>query len=157
MLAGDYYGLGPNGPEMIIARSYDAEEYRDEAQLFLAARPQKSASVDGPAIDFPQFLHDLNARLEGCGAPIDNIVRMDLDYRGGRVQIEIDCLSYQARAVDQFTEGRPFHHFKLDQVASSDWLNGDRFEEIIGTRRFTVKRVPDLYLPDLLRLLNTVF
>ncbi|MRW94375.1 hypothetical protein GJ699_30820 [Duganella sp. FT80W] len=157
MLAGDYYGLGPNGAEMTIARSYDAEEYRDEAQLFLAARPQKSASVDGPAVDLPQFLHDLNARLAGCGAPIDNIVRMDLDYRGGRVQIEIDCLNYQARAVDQFTDGRPFHHFKLDQVASSDWLNGDRFEEIIGTRRFTVKRVPDLYLPDLLRLLNTVF
>ena len=60
-------------------------------------------------------------------------------------------------AVELFTEGRPFHHFKLDPVASSDWLNGDRFEEIIGTRRFTVKRVPDLYLPDLLRLLNTVF
>lgn len=157
MLAGDYYGIGPNGPELTIARAYDAEEYRDDAQVFLAARPQKAPLVDGPPVDLPAFLRDLNARLKGCGAPIDNIVRMDLEYRGGKVRVEIDCLTYHAQAVELFTEGRPFHHFKLDPVASSDWLNGDRFEEIIGTRRFTVKRVPDLYLPDLLRLLNTVF
>lgn len=157
MLAGDYYGIGPNGPELTIARTYEAESYRDDAQAFLASRPQKTPSADGPAVDLGQFLQTLNARLEGCGAPIDNIVRMDLNYRGGKVLIEIDCLTYKARAVDSFTEGRPYHHFKLDPVASSDWLNGDAFLEILGTRRFTLKRVPDLYLPDLLRLVNTVF
>ncbi|MYM25461.1 hypothetical protein GTP46_22785 [Duganella sp. FT135W] len=157
MLAGDYYGIGPNGPELTIAQTYEAESYRDDAQAFLASRPQKSASVDGPAVDMPQFLQKLNARLEDCAAPIDNIVRMDMDYRGSKVRVEIDCLTYTASVVDHFTEGRPFHHFKLDKVASSDWLNGDSFLEILGTRRFTLKRVPDLYMPDLLRLVNTVF
>jgi L-ascorbate metabolism protein UlaG (beta-lactamase superfamily) len=96
MLAGDFYGVGPDGPELEIAR-------------------------------------------------------------GLRLLIEVDCLDYRARRAEQVNTARAYHHFKLDQVASADWLNGKRFEEVIGMRRFTVKRVPNLYLPNLLRLINTVF
>jgi len=157
MLAGDYCGIDADGSLAVtIARAYEAEEYRDAAQEFLAARPQKTAQQDGPAVDLAHFIERLNGKLAGAGAPIDNVIRVDLDYRGGKVRIEIDCLSYRARLVDAFDDARPYHHFKFDPVGSADWLNGKRFEEIIGMRRFTVKRVPDLYLPDLLRLLNTV-
>jgi L-ascorbate metabolism protein UlaG (beta-lactamase superfamily) len=156
MLAGDFYGVGPDGPELEIARGFDAEEYRDAAQEFLAARPQKAAMIDGPAVPIPAFLERLSARLAGNEA-IDNVVYMDLDYRGERLLIEVDCLDYRARRAEQVNTARAYHHFKLDQVASADWLNGKRFEEVIGMRRFTVKRVPNLYLPNLLRLINTVF
>lgn len=157
MLAGDFYGIDADGPQLEIVRAYEAEEYRDAAQQFLAARPQKAAMVDGAAVDVAQFVAGLGPRLAG-NEPIDNRVRFELDYRGAPVLIEIDCLDYRPRLVERFTDdGRPFHHFKLDQVASADYLNGKRFEEIVGTRRFTLRRLPDLYLPNLLRLLNTVF
>jgi len=157
MLAGDYCGLDADGSlSVTIVRAFEAEEYRDAAQEFLAARPQKTAQLDGPAVDLAAFIERLNGKLAGCGVPIDNVIRMDLDYRGGKVLIEIDALTYRARLVEAFDDARPYHHFKLDPVASADWLNGKRFEEVIGMRRFTVKRVPDLYLPDLLRLVNTV-
>jgi len=157
MLAGDYCGLDADGSLAVtIARAFEAEEYRDAAQEFLAARPQKTAQQDGPAVDLARFIERLNGKLAGAGAPIDNVIRVDLDYRGGKVLIEIDCRDYRAQLVEAFDDARPYHHFKFDPVASADWLNGKSFEEIIGMRRFTAKRVPDLYLPDLLRLLNTV-
>nr|WP_315254274.1 MBL fold metallo-hydrolase [uncultured Duganella sp.] len=157
MLAGDYVGVGADGKlEMTLAHAYEAEQYRDAAQAFLVERPQKAEPVDGPAADLGQFISDLNSRLADCAEPIDNIIRMELQHRGSKVLLEIDCAVYRAQLVTAFTPDRPYHHFKVDAVASSEWLNGKRFEEVIGMRRFTVRRVPNLYLPNLLRLLSTV-
>lgn len=157
MLAGDYIGRQADGTlEVITARDFAPEEYRDAAQDFLAARPQKAEPTDAPAADLAQFISDLNARLHGCAEPMDQLIRMELDYRGGKVKVEIDCTVYRAALVQEFTAGRPYHHFKVDAVAASEWLNGKRFEEVIGMRRFTVRREPNLYMPNLLRLINTV-
>ncbi|MYM70390.1 hypothetical protein GTP45_26810 [Pseudoduganella sp. FT55W] len=157
MLAGDYVGVGANGElEMTQAANYEIEEYRDVAQAFLAARPQKAPPADGAPADLGRFIADLNDRIAGCNAPIDNMLRMELSYRGDKILVEIDLMTYRAQLVTEFTPGRPYHHFKVDPVASAEWLSGKRFEEVIGSRRFTLKRVPNLYLPDLLRLLSTV-
>ena len=156
MLAGDYCGAGPDGLALVIGHDYDSDDYRRTANTFLQGRPQKTPPPDLKPVDLAAFVATLNQRLAGCTAPIDNVLRVDMHYLGQRVMIEVDCLDYQARAVDRFDDSRPDHHFKLDPVSAALWLNGKRMEVIIGMRRFTLRREPNLYLPDVLKIVNTV-
>lgn len=156
MLAGDYAGKPGGELAVDMARVYSIDEYRDAADDFLRARPQKTVPAERGPADLQQFIGVLNQRLAGGGAPIDNLLQFELDDRGQAVLVEIDCLNYQARLVERFTGERPVHRFRLDQVSSAEWLGGKRFEEVIGMRRFTLRREPNLYLPDVLKIVNTV-
>jgi len=156
MLAGDYCGKPDGVLRVTIDRPYTAEQYRDAANDFLRARPQKTVQKDWEAVDLDAFIGVLNQRLTHCSVPIDNILQFELTYRNEAIRVEADCLTYRARLVETFTAGRPLHLFRLDPVSSALWLNGQRFEEIIGMRRFTLQRVPNLYLPDVLKIVNTV-
>ena len=139
-----------------MQRVYTVEEYRDEAQRFLQARPAKTVPSDWQAVDLAAFVDLLNARLAPGGAAVDQLLQFDLDYLGQAILIEIDLLDHRARQVAAFTPQRPMHRFRLDDISSAEWLNGKRFEEIIGMRRFTLRREPNLYLPDVLKIVNTV-
>ena len=156
MLAGDYCGAEAGRLALTIAHDYRGDDYRRTANTFLQGRPQKQPGQDLRPVDLPAFVAMLNRRLAGCVGPIDNVLRVDMDYLGQRVMVEVDCLSYQARAVERFDDSRPYHHFKLDPVSAALWLNGKRMEVIIGMRRFTLRREPNLYLPDVLKVVNTV-
>jgi L-ascorbate metabolism protein UlaG (beta-lactamase superfamily) len=156
MLAGDFCGNTASGFQVTISHSYGAEEYRATAHTFLQGRPKKSVNDEWQTVDIQKFLGTLNRKLSDVEGSIDNVVRIELDYLNEIWKIEIDCKIYRASLVSQFDLDRPYHHFKLDQISSGEWLNGKRFEEIIGMRRFTLKREPNLYLPDILKLVNTV-
>lgn len=156
MLAGDYAGKPDAQLKVTMRHVYGIEEYRDAANDFLRARPQKSVPSDWQAVDLAQFIGVINQRLGDGGTPIDNLLQFELDYLGQQILVEIDLLTYQAGLVHHFTEGRPVHRFRLDEISSAEWLNGKRFEEIIGKRRFTLRREPNLYLPDVLKIVNTV-
>lgn len=156
LLAGDYAGKPGGELKTTIQHLYSIEEYRDAADDFLRARPQKAVPPDREAVDLQQFISVINQRLAGGGAPIDNLLQFELDYLGQHIQVEIDCLDYRALLVSAFTAGRPVHRFRLDEISSAEWLNGKRFEEVIGMRRFTLRREPNLYLPDVLKIVNTV-
>ncbi|SFV13477.1 MBL fold metallo-hydrolase [Pseudoduganella namucuonensis] len=159
MLAGDFCGKpdGPDGPLKVdISHAYDAASYRDAAHEFLSARPQKTVQGDFRAVDLDAFVALLNKRLEQVDETHDNVLQFQLEYQGAPLRFEIDLLSKRARQVEEFNTARPRHRFALDQVASADWLSGKSFLEIIGTRRFTLLREPDLYLPEVLRIVNTV-
>ena len=159
MLAADYCGKpdGADGPlRTVMFHQYDADSFRDAADAFLRSRPQKTVPADRQAVDIDAFVARLNQRLQKCSGAIDNMLQFDMHYMNEAVRIEIDLRTYRASRVPQFAADRPRHRLALDQIASADWLNGKRFEEIIGMRRFTLLREPNLYLPDVLKLLNTV-
>ena len=156
MLAGDYCGKPGGELHVTIAHGHDAASYRDAADDFLRARPQKKVRDEWHAVDLDGFLAVLSQRLCECSAPIDNLLQFQLDHLNQAQRVEIDLLDYRPRLVEQFTAGRPVHRFTLDGISSSEWLNGKRFEEVIGMRRFTLLREPNLYLPDVLKIINTI-
>jgi hypothetical protein len=80
---------------------------------------------------------------------------MELKLPQRTLKIEIDCRSFSAAQVREFSRSRATHQFTLDEYASMSWLEGRRFEEIIGMRRFRLKRTPYVYASNVLKFINT--
>jgi len=156
LLAGDYCGKPDGALDVTMRQVYTVEQYRDAANDFLRARPPKTVPGERRDVNLDAFVALLNERLAQGGPAIDNLLQFELDYLGQHILIEIDCLDHRAGHVAQFTPQRPMHRFRLDAISSAEWLNGKRFEEVIGMRRFTLRREPNLYLPEVLKIVNTV-
>jgi L-ascorbate metabolism protein UlaG (beta-lactamase superfamily) len=156
MLAGDY--CTQHGAELttVIRENLAGGAYRALAGKFLEGRPDKKPDADWRPINKTNFIEKLQEKVALMEDVLENNLRIDLTYLGERCKVEVDCLRHEARWVDEFTEGVPYHHFKLDPISSGYWLNGGRFEEVVGMRRFTLKRVPNIYSKDVLRVVGTV-
>lgn len=157
MLAGDYCGPVAGALEVVVERPFDGESYRELAEEFLADVAPVEAGMQGRVMDPQAFLKVLNQRLEAITAPESHMVRVELQLAEGASRLEINCATREARWVQVYTDGVDYHHFKLDPVSSGVWLSGGRLEEVIGMRRFTLKRVPNVYSKSILRLVSTVF
>ncbi len=157
MLAGDYCGPRDGALDIVIDQSFDGSSYRQSAEVFLASIPPTEPGAQDAAMDEQAFLRLLNQRLQAITAPQRHMVRIELQRANGPHRLEIDCAVREARWVQSYTEGIDYHHFKLDPVSSGVWLGGGRLEEVIGTRRFTLRRVPNVYSKSILRLVSTVF
>ena len=155
MLAGDY--CGPLGKDFSIkiCQHFDGGSYRAQAHTFLQGRPKKQNDTNWKQIDKHAFMANLNDKVSRINERLENVIRVELNYLGERLRIEIDCLHHIARWVENFSGDTGYHHFKLDPIASGFWLNGGRFEEVIGMRRFTLRREPNIYCKDVLRLIST--
>ena len=157
MLAGDYCGIAGGELRVTVREKYDANSYRAQADAYLKALPPKKSSNNWQPIDKQRFISSLNDKVGRIAERLKNIIRIDLLYLGERSRIEIDCFHHTARWVEEFSEGTPYHHFTLDLIASAAWLNGCRFEEVIGMRRFKLRREPNVYSKAVLRLTSTAF
>ena len=155
MLAGDYCGSLEEELSISIAKQFDGGSYRAKAHAYLQGRPAKQNDTKWQRIDKQVFMANLNDKVSRFPESIENLIRVEMNYLGELLRIEIDCLQHSARWVDDFSEGISFHHFKLDPIASGCWLNGRRFEEVIGMRRFTLRREPNIYSKEILRLVST--
>lgn len=157
LLAGDFCGLVNGVLETNIHSDSGGEVYRAEANAFLKGRPSKKPDERWRPIDRAAFLAGVQEKLDSMEERPDHTIRIDLYYQEEDLKLEIDCRAAKATWVMDFSDKTPYHHFRLDPIASGEWLNGRRFEEIIGMRRFTLERVPNVYSPDILRLVGTVF
>jgi len=155
MLAGDF--CGPLGSEIhvTINQQFDGRSYRALANAYLQGRPAKQNDSSWEPIDKQAFMSKLNHKMSRISDRLENIIWVELNYLGERLRVEIDCLTLSARWVDEFSGNMAYHQFKLDPIASGCWLNGGRFEEVIGMRRFTLRRQPNIYCKDVLRLIST--
>jgi hypothetical protein len=130
--------------------------YREVANEFLKSRAKLPRALIFEEVNLDIFLESLNVKLKNSAISTNQIIRLELNYCNKVILIEIDCLCKIATLVSSYTSNTNYHHFKLDSIASGHWLNGKRFEEIIGMRRFRLKRVPNIYSKDLIRLVSTV-
>ena len=156
MLAGDYCILQNEELQVVIREKLDGDAYRAQAGKFLELRPVKTPNSEWVSIDKNSFIESLQNKVAQMKDFLEDVIRIDMVYLGENLKVEIDCLRHDARWVDEFTEAVKYHHFKLDPIASGYWLNGGRFEEVVGMRRFTLERVPDVYSKDVLRVAGTV-
>ena len=102
------------------------------------------------------FIDEINIRLAHIYEKLNQFIFIEFNYLDVGIKVEIDCTKNAARRVSEFNLCRPYHLFKLDAISGGIWLNGGRFEEVIGTRRFTLRRVPNIYSKEVLRFLSTV-
>jgi L-ascorbate metabolism protein UlaG (beta-lactamase superfamily) len=156
MLAGDYCILQDARLKVFIREKLHGVAYRAQAGKFLEDRPDKLPNLAWAPIDKDEFIESLQQKVDQMEDFLNNIIRIDLTYLGELSKVEVDCMLHDVRWVDEFTEAVSYHHFKLDPIASGYWLNGGRFEEVIGMRRFTLERVPNVYSKDVLRVAGTV-
>jgi L-ascorbate metabolism protein UlaG (beta-lactamase superfamily) len=156
MLAGDYCGPLDEELSISIDHQFDGGSYRALAHAFLKSRPAKQNDTSWQPIDKEDFIANLNDKVSRISECVENVIRVELEYLEEHLLIEIDCLHLSARWVTEFSGETGYHHFKLDPVASGYWLNGGRFEEVIGMRRFTLRREPNIYSKKVLRLISTV-
>ena len=157
MLAGDYCGLVSSALEVVVENALDGAAYRESAERFLAGVVPEYAGVERSAMDPQALLSALNERLQAIVEPEAHMVRIELRLADEIRRLEINCATRQANWVQSYTEGMDYHHFKLDPVSSGVWLSGRRLEEVIGMRRFTLKRVPNVYSKTILKSVSTVF
>lgn len=135
---------------------FSKDSYRKNANDFLRSRAQIPKNLNFETVNIDKFLDNLNEKLKSSDISLSQIIRVELEYLNESIFIEIDCNKLQAQRVSRFTTVDNYHHFKLDHVASGHWLNGKRFEEIIGMRRFKLKRVPNIYSKELIRMATTI-
>lgn len=157
MLAGDYCGPLGDALEVVVANVQDGAAYRASAERFLAGVAPENSGAERSALDPHIFLNVLNERLQSIEAPENHVVRVELRLADETRKLEINCATREARWVQAYTDGVDYHHFKLDPVSSDVWLSGGRLEEVIGMRRFTLRRVPNVYSKTILKLVSTVF
>ena len=154
LLAGDFCGYELSKLSYNIKEGVQVSSYRNAADQYLKSKPVKQLPAWRP-IDRSEFIIQLHHKLTHI-PPLAHTIRVELDYLGETLRVEIDCFKQTACWIKKFTDCLEFHQFNLDPVASGLWLNGKRFEEIIGTRRFRALRHPNIYNKEVLRIINTI-
>ena len=155
LLAGDFCGPDLSKLSFQINEDVNSSTYRSAADKYLKSKPVKKVP-DWLPIDLSEFVIQLQNKLTHTFTPITHTIRVELLYLEEKIRIEVDCFKKSARCVEEFSDCLEFHQFNLDPVASGLWLNGKRFEEILGTRRFTVLRQPNIHNKEILRIVSTI-
>jgi len=155
MLAGDCCWMLDDDLHFLINNNLCSESYRSQADQYLKGRPRKLTKPDWKPIDIDIFIDAINTRIAHICETLNQFIFIEFSYLNVSIKIEIDCTRNAVRRVSEFKLCKPYHLFKLDAISGGIWLNGGRFEEVIGTRRFTLRRVPNIYSKEVLRFLST--
>lgn len=148
------------GALQVDAQPFERDAYRDLMQVHL----QALAHADGDAA--PAALDGLDAHLAELQQRVASIEATDTPHevrveamgdKRVRVAIDLRTKTVRRRSGDEgWDDGVPSHHFYVQDPVFAQWLRSEiRFEEIIGSRRFTLSRFPNQYRPDILRIVNT--
>jgi L-ascorbate metabolism protein UlaG (beta-lactamase superfamily) len=156
MHAGDFCNKVDSEVLIEFEEKYTNDLYRIEADRYLKSLENSRESFKWQPVNLIDFITKLNNKLGFSDINLDQIIRIELKYLGENILIEIDCINRNANFVDHFSTDFNYHHYILDEIASGYWLNGKRFEEIIGMRKFKIRRVPNIYVKEIIKLTMTV-
>lgn len=144
-------------------QAFDRAQYRHHMQQHLQALARAEAGTEVP----PPTPDELSGCLQRLGERVQHIAATGCAHEirveglhDGRLKLAID-LQQRTVAPRHSWDGAAepaaaYHHFKVDDSVLGQWLRAEiRFEEVIGSRKFTVSRVPNVYNPEVLRILNT--
>ena len=156
MFAGDFV-LKPKGQKMEVTWvELDKATFRRDLQTALRSRKAETAEPVEVDVALASNLTWLTEKLKRSNAkPVDHQIRVESTGSDG-LMIEIDLSKQSAERVSEWhAQGTGYHHFKVEPLALQAWLEKRiTFEEIIGTRRFRIERVPNEYNLPVLELIN---
>lgn len=155
-VAGDYFGLVGNELKPFQNSNFSSRTYREAMAIHLKEHPNAMEAVPWRDVDKSDFVQQLNVKVKSGNFLSDEMIRFELNGPKEKLKLQINLVESTAQWVDSFSPSAQYHHLVLDEVASNAWLNGCRFEEIIGMRRFRLTREPNIYAPTIMRFLSTV-
>jgi len=162
LFGGDRILRNSGGGLDVIAQPFDRSHYRDAMQAHLRRLARESSTVGADtAVDLDAQLPRLQSRVAGLQAlPAPHEIRVQ-GRADASVKVAID-LQRRTIARRSSWEDRadaasmPYHLFKVDDGVLAQWLRSEiSFEEVMGTRKFTLTRVPNRYDPEILRVALT--
>lgn len=157
MFAGDVV-MKPAGQDGLVTTCKPRHEarFRAEMQAHLQANTSRPAELSAEAVTAatPPSFDWLSERLGRLASQYDHTIRLEGPGEPS-VKVELDLRTQQAKVVDSWEAGSPYHHFRIEAEPMKLWLeNKLTLEGIIGTRRFRVERVPERYDPQILAVIN---
>lgn len=163
LFGGDVVLRGAGGVPVVQAQDFDRAGYRDQMQAYLKRVAAGSALPAATAVDLQRELQRELPRLAEKVAqlqPLSSAHDIRVEGRGTK-DLKL-CIDLQGRTVTQHARwseapaGRPYHLFHVEDALLAQWVRSEiRFEEIIGARKFTLSRVPNVYNPEVLRVVST--
>ena len=159
LFAGDSVLKLADGSLQELVQPMDRNAYRDRMQAHLKALAHDTADgAPATADDVTQGVQQLAERVQHIKpTPQAHEIRVE-GLHNPRLKLAIDLHRRTVAAQPGWpkAENVPHHLFRVDDSVLSRWLRSEiRFEEVIGSRKFTLSRVPNVYNPEVLRILNT--
>jgi len=145
--AGDYVKYTENEGIEVSKSKINIQEYRSQMNNHIknSIKPIREIRKLYPSISKNQFLEIVKKRVSFF-PNTNQIIR--IESFDGQKKLEINLPDKEIRIVKEFssTIGPGIHHYRLDEVASLAYFSGKIiFDDIVGTRRFTLDRSPDIY------------
>ena len=163
LFGGDVVLRGADGVPAVHAQNFDRDGYREQMQAHLR---RVAAGTDAHAATAVDIGIDIDTELPRLAERVAQLEALssahDIRVEGRSAQDLKLSIDLQRRTVTQHASwsdapaGRPYHLFHVEDALLAQWLRSEiRFEEIIGARKFTLSRVPNVYNPDVLRMVST--
>ena len=140
-------------------RKYDPNTYREEIEDYLKGfQYSEPEEVGEEVILAEKQLDALNCRIKrSADFKIDHEILLtspNLNPYAVCVDLSLFAVS-KIKMTNDFNRKR--HIFTTTDSLLNRWIKSDiRFEEIIGSRKFTLERIPNEYSPDILRVISTL-
>jgi len=136
---------------------FDKESYRDMMQLFLDSIPKKCANVKGSTENTEINFNNLSTGLKETTSYKHLVVVTFLGGADGVAINTFDCSIKLLSLAELSKENIPYTLIKIKEFALfKDWVERRiRLEEIIGSRKFTIYRSPNIYDEKVQYLINT--
>jgi L-ascorbate metabolism protein UlaG (beta-lactamase superfamily) len=165
LFAGDaVYSRGPDGARSlaVVQRPFDRQALFEGFNRYL-----RQVTETGVGLDLRDIQALSRADVEDHGFIADRIAGIDLaedhvlfisnaDQPDWGV-VAIDLKTRRTARVDKVAEGRPYHHFRLNDLAYKAYFSqAFTFNEIVASSQFKLVRRPNLYNLEVLKIINNV-
>lgn len=140
-------------------RKYYPQTYREEIEKYLKGFQYSEPEEVGEEVALTEEQLDaLNSRVKHS---IDFKIDHDILLTSPSLYPYAVCVDLSLTAVSKIKMSsnidRKRHIFTTTDSLLNRWIKSDiRFEEIIGSRKFTLERLPNEYRPDILRVISTL-
>jgi L-ascorbate metabolism protein UlaG (beta-lactamase superfamily) len=143
-------------------KQYTPENYRDEIEYFL----KKFDYVKPPDLKEEILIDEVKLNRLNSKALRDiknrvnhKILLSSQSFKPRAICIDLKKIEVTITNLDDNileNNNNDMHIITTSDSLFNKWINSEiRLEEIIGTRNFLIKRVPNIYRPDILRIIST--
>jgi L-ascorbate metabolism protein UlaG (beta-lactamase superfamily) len=139
---------------------YDPKIYRDDIELYLKKLDYKKPP------DLDEQIHINEDRLNALNSRVSRDLKNRVDHQilvtSPSLKPHAICIDLKSASVlvADFEGDSDIHGEKHILITSDSllnkWINSEiRLEEVIGSRNFTLQRIPNVYRSDILRIIST--
>lgn len=156
LFARDFIHKNPHGELDLQWKNLNRDDYRSQMQLFLN---QHRRLQQNSTVLLTETLYKntewISKRLKSSGAPQLPHQLLIHSERESEPTLRIDLRDHTVQLEKQAIADLPSTSFFVQNIALEGWLTQTiKFEEVIGSRRFRIRREPNLYNLPVLEVLH---